>query len=745
MSLPFDDAEVFHTTVWSAGAGCHGGCGQKLYVKNGKVVYVEGDENHSWNQGRSCPRVLALTQYMYHKDRITTPLKRVGPRGSGKFEPISWDEALDTCERKLREIKEQFGAESTIFVQGTGRDIGGPISFLCYSYGSPNWVQLGLSGHSCYTPRLGAMKATMGDFCIMDAGQFHPKRYDNPEYQVPKVIMVWGQEPPPTCSDAFYGHWVVDCMKRGSKIIAVDPRVTWTSSRAKYHLQLRPGTDGMLALSMLNVIIDKGLYDKEFVANWTYGFDKLAERVSQYDVKRAETITGVPAQKIIDAACFYAENKPAAVQWGLPVDMAPEGVTVAQAVSYLWGITGNIDIPGGNVIAKPAMGITTYPYSTEELVELYGQELVDHLNKKRIGANRYPMVKNFRGWAHPDCTLDQIESGDPYPIKAAWVQTANLLGGQAYDTKRHYEIMKKLDFIVMVDLFHNPTSMALADIFLPAATFAEKNSYRTWWTPLRTIQKAVQVGECRSDWEINLEMARRFKPELPKTPQELFSARILPKTGLTFEEVVAKGGKVWPKEGDASLPYYRYKKGLLRDDGQPGFRTETGKLELYSKTFESWDMDPLPFYKEPIQSEISTPELFKQYPLVMITGARSHVFFHSEHRMIPWLREKDPWPYVEVHPETAQAFNVYDGEWIYIENNMGKIKRKVKITYSVTPKTVQTPHHWWLPEANGPEPDLFKVWDYQINCLVPGPQDSVAGFGGAQYKTTLVKLSKIQD
>lgn len=745
MSIPINDAEVFHTTVWSAGAGCHGGCGQKLYVKDGKIVYVEGDEKHSWNHGRSCPRVLALTQYMYHPDRVTTPLKRIGPRGSGKFEPISWDEAMDTCEQKLRQVKDEFGAEATIFVQGTGRDIGGPISFLCYSYGSPNWVQLGLSGHSCYTPRLGAMKATMGDFCIMDAGQFHRDRYDNPEYEVPKVIMVWGQEPPPTCSDAFYGHWVVDCMKRGSRIIAVDPRVTWTSSRAKYHLQLRPGTDGMLALAMLNIIIEKNLYDKKFVSEWTYGFDKLAERVAQYDVKRAESITGVPAQKIIDAACFYAENKPAAIQWGLPVDMAPEGVTVAQAVSYLWGITGNIDIPGGNVIAKPAMGITTYPYSTEELVELYGQDLVNQLNKKRIGADKYPMVRNFRGWAHPDCTLEQIASGEPYPIKAAWIQTANLLGGQAYDTKRHYEILKKLDFIVMVDLFHNPTSMALADIFLPAATFAEKNSYRTWWTPLRTIQKVVQVGECRSDWEINLDMARRFKPDLPATPQELFSARILPKTGMTFDEVVANGGKVWPEPGDASLPYHRYKKGLLREDGQPGFRTETGKLELYSKTFESWDMDPLPFYREPVQSEISTPELFAKYPLVMITGARSHVYFHSEHRMIPWLREKEPWPCVEIHPETAAKYSIYDGEWIYIENDMGKIRRKVKITFSVTPKTIQTPHHWWLPEANGPEPDLFKVWDYQINCLVPGPQDSLAGFGGAQYKTTLVKLSKIKD
>ena len=180
--------EILPTVAWSAGPGCHGGCGQKLYIKDGKLIRVEGDENHPFNQGRSCPRVLALKQYMYHSDRVLHPLKRVGERGEGKFEPISWDEALDICETRLRKIKETSGAESVIFAQGTGRDIGGPISFLAYSFGSPNWCQLGLSGQSCYTPRLGAMKAVMGDFAVSDCSQYLEKRYQDPEWEVPKVI-----------------------------------------------------------------------------------------------------------------------------------------------------------------------------------------------------------------------------------------------------------------------------------------------------------------------------------------------------------------------------------------------------------------------------------------------------------------------------------------------------------------------------------------------------------------------------
>jgi len=735
--------QVFNTVTWSAGAGCHGSCGQKLFVKDGKLIKVEGDEDNPWNQGRSCPRVLALTQYAYHPDRITRPLKRIGRRGEGRFEPISWDEAFDTCEAKLKNIREQYGAESVVFCQGTGRDVGGPISFMAYNYGSPNWVQLGLSGQSCYTPRLGGMKATIGDFCVLDASQFLPKRYDDPQWKVPKVIVVWGQNPPPTCPDGFFGHWVVDCMQRGSQIISIDPRHTWMSTRAKYHLQIRPGTDGAMALGMLNVIINEGLYDKAFVEKWTYGFEELRQRVQQYPPSKAAEITWVPENLIVEAARLYASAKPAAIQWGVPIDMNPQGHAVSQAITHLWTITGNIDVPGGNVIARPSHGVTTYPYSTEELVGLYGQELVDKLNKLRIGCDRYPMVKGFRGWAQPDDVIDQIDTGKPYPVKAAWIQTANILGGQAARAKFHYTALKRPDFVVVVDLFHNPTSMALADIVLPAATFAEKDSFRSWWAPLGVIHKVIQVGECKSDWEINLEMANRLNPNCKfKTVKELINSR-LAVAGKDFDTMAA--GKCWemPPDGHFSKPYHRHERGLLRLDGKPGFNTETGKVELWSKAFESWGLDPLPYFDEPPQSPVRTPELYRKYPLIMITGARSSLFFHSEHRMIPWLREKNPEPYVEVHPETAKQFNVGDGEWICLENDLGRVKRKVRVSLRVHPKMVHTLHSWWMPEMKGPEPDLFGVWDYQINQIVPGPQHSASGFGGGQYKTTLVKLTRM--
>ena len=735
----------FKTVTWSAGPGCHGNCGMELFVKDGKLIRVEGDDDHPFNQGRACPRVLAMKQYTYHPDRITTPLKRVGERGEGKFAPISWDEAFDTIERKFKDIRDQHGAESVIFAQGTGRDIGGAISFLAYSFGSPNWCQLGLSGQSCFTPRLAAMKSIMGDFSVLDAAQFSEKRYADPEYKFPEVIIVWGQNPTAGCADGFFGHWIVDCMRRGgSKIISIEPRHNWLTSRSEYHLQIRPGTDGALAMGMLNVIINENLYDKEFVDKWTFGFDELRERVQEYTPARVAEITWIPENLIVEVARCYAKAKPAAIHWGLPVDMCPEGTTVAHAIIDLWSITGNVDIPGGNVIARSSHGVTTYPWTTEQMHELYGKELVARLTEKRIGAGDYPMVKNFRGWAHPDMTIDQVFSGTPYPIKAAWIQTTNILGGQAHRTRFHYDALKKLDFNVVVDLFHNPTTMALADIVLPAATFAEKNSFRSFWAPLGVIQKAVQTGECKSDWEINFELAKRFNPEVGKKFNSVidYIDLRLKDANTTFQEMIDKGCWEMPPDGPYK-PYHRHERGLLRPDGQPGFNTATGKIELWSKTYEGWGLDPIPYYREPVESPVNTPELYEKYPLIMISGTRHSLYFLSEHRNIPWLREKLPEPFVELHPDTAKELGIHDGEWVYIENDHGKVRRKAKVTVTVHPKTINTMQGWWKPEEEGAEPNLFGTWKYNINQLIPGPPDTLSGFGGGRYKCTLVKLTKI--
>ena len=739
-----DHTRLVKTGAWSGGPGCHGGCGVQLHIRDGKLIKVEGDEDHPFLQGRLCPRALALTQYAYNSDRLQYPLKRRGERGEGKWERISWDEALDTCERRLREIRDQHGPEAMVFGQGTGRDAGGPLLFLAYAYGSPNWTLFGLSGISCFTPRLAAMHTISGDITFPDAAQFSPLRYDDPEYTPPKVMIHWARGIRGSqCVDHYFsGHWVVDLMKRGTKLIVVDPRLSWSASRAEIWLQLRPGTDGALALGLLNVIINERLYDKEFVENWTYGFDELKKRVQDYPPSTVSEITWVPAEKIVKAARLYATSKPASIRFGQPLDSNADAIATVHALNALWAVTGNLDVPGGNVICRPPYGVTIYPYSTQEVVQLYGQEFVSNLTKKRIGADQYPLVRNFRAWALSDSVLEQMETGRPYPIKGLWLFTNNFMACTAQDPKRHYEAVRKLDFNVVMDTFMTPTAQAVADLVLPSATFTEKDSVFTTGVPLNAIHREIRVGECRSGWDVHFELAKRLHPEaVPwKNLDELFTERLKP-AGVTFKELSKNTYALAPKDHPSGTRgYRRYEKGLLRPDKQPGFRTKTGKVELYSLTLEEYGLDPLPAHVEPVESPVSTPEIWKKYPLILITGRRVGTFFHSEHRQIPWLRQFEEEPYVELNPETAKRLNIENGQWVWIEGTRGKVKRKAKLTPVVHPQMAMALHGWWYPEQEGKAPHLYGIWDVNVNQLIPMGCNGRSGFGGAPTKTMLCRI-----
>ncbi|THB81408.1 MAG: dimethylsulfide dehydrogenase [Desulfobacteraceae bacterium] len=805
-----DGVEIIKTTTWSPGPGCHGGCGILVHVKNDKVIKVEGDPDHPWNQGRLCSRCLSMTQYMYHKDRLTRPLKRVGERGEGKFEEISWDEALDLIETRMKQIREDHGPESVIFHQGTGRDIGGWISMLAYAYGSPNWM-FGLSGVSCYTPRLMMMSITQGDFAVVDASQWHEKRYDDPEYEIPETVTIWGQNLPATCPDGFFGHWYVDLMKRGTQLLVIDPRCTWIASRAKLWLQLRPGTDAALGLGFIHVMIREDLINTSFVEKWTNapflvrvdstphtllresdidptGSDEnfiawnpdtgsamvwdvdaqlykdsstLPSLEGEFDVRLADgsiisaktvwtlykenaagytpqvvsKITWVPEEKIVEGARMYAQSSPSALHWGLPIDTIPSTIPTSQALNHLWVLTGNLDNPGGNAIARYAYDVVTYPYHSGGAVLSLPPETAE----KRIGMHDYGPIRDFRAWAQPDKMLEQIFSKDPYEIKGMWIQTANPLACTGMEPQKWHKAIKKLDFTVCVDLFMTPTAM-LCDVILPAASFLEKDSLKAWWVPLNAIKKVTQVGECRSDIEINLELCKRFMKDFPyQNTQELFD-RLLSSAGLTYDELC---DNTWmmPPEGHPSKPYFRYEKGLLRQDGRPGFRTPSGKIELFSSWLEKWELEPLPYHEEPPYSPVSTPDLFKKYPLILCTGRRMGPYYHSEHRQIPWLREQQKDPVLEIHPDTAQKYGISHGEPVCVENWLGKITVKALVTPVIHPDIVMAEHGWWFPEKEGKEPCLFGVWDVNVNQLIPMSHEGKGGLG-APIKSMLCKVYK---
>ena len=205
-------------------------------------------------------------------------------------------------------------------------------------------------------------------------------------------------------------------MRRGSKVIVIDPRETWIATRADLFLQIRPGTDNALALAMLNVVVSEDLVDRAIIDKWCHGYDQLAERVKQFAPEWAEPITWVPAEKMRQAARMYATNRPAGIEIGRPVEGVPEGNQAIMNIHRLIAITGNLDVPGGSVICRPAYGVTTYPYSTEEVIQLYGEELHWSLSEKRIGADKYPLVKNFRAWAQEEPSTSRNGNRRPHEI-----------------------------------------------------------------------------------------------------------------------------------------------------------------------------------------------------------------------------------------------------------------------------------------------------------------------------------------
>ncbi len=804
------ETKILPTTVWSAGPGCHGGCGVLAHIKDGKLVKIEGNPDHPWNQGRLCARVLSMTQYIEHPDRLRYPLKRVGERGEGKWEQISWEEAFDIIVKKMNAIRKDYGPESMLFNGGTGRDIYAWLCMLAYAYGSPN-VMFGLTGNACYGPRLAAVNTVQGDFAVFDAAQWLPKRYEDSRFKVPECMIVWGYNIHATCPDNLFGHWIIDLMKRGTKIISIDPRLSWFASRSKYHLPLRPGTDSALAMGFLNVIISEDLYDQAFVAKWTNAphlvredtnkllresdlsedgskanfvvwdqsnkkpvvwdttevdyqqketapmlsgqchlqladgksitchtvWDAFCREAGKYPLDKVEKITGVPADDIADAARFYAKSKPAAIHWGVAVDMTPALTPLVQAISCLWAITGNLDIPGGNVIARMAFDVAPYALpGTEGAIKLKTKEM----DNPRIGKKNFMPFNKFYWRAQTDLALEQIFTGKPYPIKGMWIQTAGIMQGLGMDPKQWRDALKKLDFVVAVDLFHTPTTQ-YADVVLPATTFLEKDSFRSWWVPLQTINKLMEVPDCRSDLEINFELAKRFDPEFKfNTHEELFDD-ILKPSGMTFAEVQEKGW-VFPPEGSTSSPYLRHEKGLLRADKKPGFRTPSSRFELWATLREEWDTEPLPHHEEPPFTPVSRPDLYKKYPLIMSTGRRSPAFFHTEHRNIPWLRDIDPYPTVEVHPKTAREQGISHGEWIWIENWMGRVKYKAKLTAVVPEWMIMLAHGWWFPEKKPAEPSLYGVWESNVNQLIPMHEQGKDGMG-APIKHSMCKIYKV--
>ena len=737
-----DGYQVTRTYQYSP-PGCHDSCGVLFYVKDGKLAKVEGDPLSPTTNGKLCIRCLDLPEMVNHPDRVLYPMKRAREdRGDAtKFERITWDEAYAIIVEKVNAIRDEFGSESIVCVHGTGRN----VNWLVPLFGqaalqTPNISTLFFTGFACYMPRVCGAMAPLGDFPIADASEGHEKRYEDPSFQFPEVLVVWGNEPLASNADGYIGHWLVNCVQAGCKIISIDPRLTWWGARAEYFLQLRPGTDAALACAWLNVIISEELYDKEFVEYWCAGLDELWEGIKDCTPAWAAEITGCSEEDLIGSARLYASGKNSAIQWGLAFDQQMSAMALNLASCDLMAICGNIDRPGGNILVRNSFEINAGYASGEDFTPQSAKD-----RKLTIARGTGIQGGEFIAHAATDGILHCIEAGelpngDPYPIKMIWFQSSNSLACAGMDAPRDYDALKTIDFIVNADPVLTPLSVAVADILLPVAMSCERNSARTWWTPVRTIYRAVEpAGESKTDEQIVVEVLRLLNPEVAdkfgwhkdtditdwylaggdgkkhgasSNVEGNISTKVKGGVGMTFQELSAIGGV---KYDDWNHTYEKYAKGMLRDDGQLGFATPTGRIELTPLTYRAWGLTPVPFHTEPCEGPLTTPEWMEEYPLVMSCGGRSFEFFHSEHRQMPTMRELHPWPLVMVNPEDAQKYGVHDGEWIWMDNGHGRFRQVCKVTPRVKPGVIHAEHGWWYPEQEASEPYLFGTFDSNPN------------------------------
>ena len=708
-----------HTETFKAICrNCHGGCGTIVRMVNGVIEEVLGDPSNPINEGKLCAKAgVASVEQLYHPQRLDFPLMRAGARGEGQWRRASWDEALATIAAKMQALKSAHGAESVAFARGVGMNNQHIIMRLANLFGTPNLATI---SYVCYATRVAVCGVTA-------TGKFATKTWDTvavPDvYSQPRCVVEWGSQKRVSNDHGLIGFRPLTHALEAKPVhILVDPRKPAAAGPVDLWLPLRPGTDAAMALGWINLIIEEELYDKTFVEGHCHGFDELRKRAAEYPLRKVADITWCDPETIARAARLYATTRPGCIVWGNgPEHVGRNAFQSLRAILVLMGITGNIDVPGGNVF-YPAPPLA-YPDLREKLGS--GQEA------KRIGGQKFKAL-NHAGFAHPPSLFRTILSGEPYPVKALVVVGSNVVTTYP-NTARVIEALKKLELLVVHDIFMTPTA-EYADIVLPAAANLEREEPRLHLHIkgpgamfMDTVsRKLASVGERRSDWEfmIGLGGALGYREHFPSL--EALADDALRPMGMTWNELKAHDYVPIPIE------YRKYEK--------TGFGTPTGKFELYSTTLKGWGHDPLPSHVEPAESPVSTPERYKDYPLLLITGAKQTQYYHSQGRQIPSLRKLAPEPLLEMHGDTAAALGITAGDFAWVETVRGRMRLKVRTHDRMHPQIVGVPHGWWLPERAGPDHGVLEVC---ANVLTEDdPENCDPIFGGSPLKGLLCRVRR---
>jgi len=636
---------------------CYHSCGMNVLVEDGKIKKVEGLKDHPLNKGGLCPKGERAIEMVYHPDRLKYPLKKV----KGKWERLTWDDALSEIADQLQRLKKEFGPDILSIFSGSIGVENFEMMELAQrfkgAFGTPNFISVeGI----CYRMRIRARQMTFGKYPV--------------EERDTKLYVLWGHNPEQ--SDFPLDLAIQENLPKGSKIVVIDPKRISLAKKAEMYLPIRPGTDGALALAMMHVIIKENLYDKDFIEKWTYGFDKLVVHIEPYTPEWAETITWIPAEDIKKLARLYATVENASIFQGTNTqDQTANGTQNSRAFAILQTITGNINNPGGWVIS-PRLSLTGLGISTD---------------RTPIGAEDYSLFYEIWGRKSPYGQVMCFPESVPDVIKALIVTGGNPVVSMP-DSNAFREAMKKLNLLVVLDLFMTETA-ELAHYVLPACTHLEKNGLAYSYNvchgmPYLMLRKKTiePLHESKSEFTFWKELAMKtgMGDVFPwETDEEVVELELKP-SGLSYKEL---------KEDKIAGAYYMAKKYGMDGYEIKGFSTPSKKIEIYSETFEKAGFDPLPTYREPDQSPLNK-DLSGKYPLILTTGARILYYTHGQHRNIQDLKKQCPEPLAEIHPRAAGKYGVKSGDAIIVESNRGQIKVKALLTEDMAEGVVSIPHGW---------------------------------------------------
>ena len=637
---------------------CPDTCAMQITVENGVAVKVEGAKDHPFTAGTLCTKVAKYLERTYSKDRVLFPQKRVGKKGKGEFERISWDEALATIAAKFKAIEADD-----------------PQGILPYDYaGTMGWVQWHSMGRRFFN-RLGASRLdrticssagkagsqiTLGGSLGMD-----PERFDEA-----KLILIWGSNP--IVSNLHLWSRVQEAKRRGAKLIAIDPYRSLSAEKCHEHLAPLPGTDAALALGLMHVIIGENRHDANYVEKYTLGFDRLKERVKDYPPQKVAEITGLPADKIVALAREYAATRPAAIRLNYGLQRHSGGGMAVRNILCLPALTGDWRHPaGGAVLATSGFfGMNDAKMERPDLLKLSRNPNPRTINMVAIG--------------------DALLKAKP-PIRALYVYNSNPVA-VAPDSGKVVEGFSREDLFTVVHEQFLTDTCDYADIVLPATTQLEHHDVHTAYGHLYVMANnpaIAPLGESLPNSEAFRRLAERmgFAEECFRDSDEDICRQALDSSkpamqGIEWESLKRKG---WQRLNvpERFAPF-----------AQGDFGTPSGKCEFYSETAEAMGMDPLPSYVPPRESAQSNPALAKKYPLAIISPPNRH-FLNSSFANMPFAIAEAKEPSLDIHSKDAAARGIENGDTVRIFNDRGSLTAKARVGDKVREGVVVALSVWW--------------------------------------------------